>query len=403
MNKFFKSKMIKSMLPYFILAVGVIIMHQIVSQIITADSFVVEIFSRFWHTIAPFLTGAMIAYILNLPCSGIQKLLGRVKNKFVQRKSRALSVLILVLIIIAIFALTLNWVIPAVIESAVMFGDEFETYMATVAVWIDNFNAIELPEFLDDILHIDEATIIAMAQDFMADFDGGGFTAGLIAGLGGAASAVFHMFITIVSSIYILIEKDRLKAFVCRFLAAVTETGTYNTILKYSCKLNNNFRQYIYTQTLDGLILGTIMIAVLFFGFRSPYALILGLILGILNYIPYFGSIVGTAIAVLVIAITQGLTIALIATVVLFAIQQLDGNVIQPRLMGETFALSPLLIIISVTIGNVYGGILGMLIAIPIVAILKDLLDTYILYREEKKLIPPDPAKEHYYDREFHG
>jgi len=123
--------------------------------------------------------------------------------------------------------------------------------------------------------------------------------------------------------------------------------------------------------------------------------LLLGLVLGILNYVPYFGSIVGTAIALVVVAFTQGFGVALILLPIMFFVQQLDGNFIQPKLMGGSFSLSPLLIIVSVTIGGAYAGILGMLMAIPIVAVIKDLLDSFMAYREEKKeaekLMPPPP------------
>jgi predicted PurR-regulated permease PerM len=93
---------------------------------------------------------------------------------------------------------------------------------------------------------------------------------------------------------------------------------------------------------------------------------------------------------------TQGFTTALIAAVILLITQQLDGNVIQPRLMGGSFSLSPLLVIISITIGGAVSGPLGMIVAIPIVAVLKDILDSVIEYYEHKregKLEPPDPPK----------
>jgi predicted PurR-regulated permease PerM len=181
-------------------------------------------------------------------------------------------------------------------------------------------------------------------------------------------------------------------------IAAICTFKANETIIKYSRKLNHNFHMYIYTQTIDGIILGSLMIGLLLI-FRSPHALLLGLILGIVNYIPYFGSIFGTAFAVIVVAFTQGIPTAAVAGVFMFIIQQADGNFIQPKLMGGSFSLSPLLVIISVTIGMHYAGILGMLMAIPIVAILKDLLDEYIEYREYKKLNPSPPPETKIMDR----
>jgi predicted PurR-regulated permease PerM len=133
------------------------------------------------------------------------------------------------------------------------------------------------------------------------------------------------------------------------------------------------------------LILGTIVTLELRFIIQSDYYLILGLILAVLNYIPYFGSIIATAIAVIVVFLTQGWQSGLLALIVLFITQQFDGNVLQPKLMGESFKVSPLLIIFSVIIGGALAGVLGMLAAIPIMIVLKDILENITVYFEKKK------------------
>jgi len=375
--------MMQSIFPYFILALLVILVFRVTAEF----RFFTDIASRFWGIISPFLTGAVFAYILNLPCSAIQRLIKKTKQPFAVRHSRGISVLLLAIITIFIIALILNILIPAIRSSIALFLSEMNSYEVTIRGWISSLNEMDLPEAITDL--INEDAIIAAIIGWVATIDASGIMDGVVAGFGGVATALFHTFLAIVSSIYLLVEKDKLKAFVAKLIAAVTTKTTNATILKYSKKLDHNFHQYIYTQTIDGLILGTIMTITLYL-FGSDYFLVLGLILGILNYIPYFGSIVGTALAVLVVAFTQGLwPTAVIAAIVMFAIQQFDGNFIQPKLMGGTFSLSPLLVIISVTVGMHYGGILGMLVAIPIVAVLKDILDSYIAYREELKLNPP--------------
>jgi predicted PurR-regulated permease PerM len=202
----------------------------------------------------------------------------------------------------------------------------------------------------------------------------------------GIGTVLFRIFIAFVSSIFILFEKDKFKAFLCRVLGIFTSELVYDVILKYSQKLNKNFRQYINTQTVDGIILGTLAtIALSWMG--SVYFLTLGIMLGIVNYIPYFGSIFGSLIAIVVVLITQGWEMGLLSAAVLLVIQQLDANVIQPKLMGESFKFSPLLVIISVTVGNAFAGVLGMIAAIPIVAVLKDMMEDIISYFERKKKI----------------
>ena len=406
MNRFFRSRMLKSMIPYFIFGIGLMIAWRL-----TADfRFPTESIGRFWMIISPFLTGAVIAYILNLPCSALQRLIQKlesvkVKNQyvmvtmgFIARKSRAFGILLLVIIIVVIFSIILNILIPAIGSSIEMFGEEINNYEETIRGWIDRIEELDLPEALTD--HINEEAIISATLGWVDGFDFGEILARIVSGFGSIASAVFQAFLAIISSIYLLVEKDKLKAFAIKVIAAVFSKTANDIILKYSRNLDFNFRQYIFAQTIDGIILGSIMTVVLLL-FGSPFALVLGLILGIINYIPYFGSIFGTALAVLVIAFTQGLPTAAFAAVVMFAIQQFDGNFIQPKLMGKTFSLSPLLVIISVTVGMHYGGVFGMLVAIPIVAILKDILDMLIAYREESKNKPQSEQTNDFMDRDI--
>jgi len=365
------------MVPYFVLALGVIIAFHVVSEINVFWGF----FGRVWGIIVPFFYGLILAYILNMPCSAIQRLLKRINNSVIRRRSRPIAVLILMIFVIALVVITLNFIIPVIIRSVTQFIGEFDSIQQQLQDLVIWFNNLDLPEFippivLNNIFDLGEAT-----QDFAV----GDFVASVFAGFGGAAAGVFRTFLAIVSAIYFLIEMERLHAFSLKFVTAVFSDKNKATILKYCGKLNFNFRQYIYVQTIDGLILGSLM-TVLLLIFRSPHALILGLMLGIVNYIPYFGSIFGTLIAALVVAFTQDFGTAAFASVFMFGLQQLDGNVIQPKLMGGSFSLSPLLVIISVTIGGAYAGMLGMLVAIPIVALLKDILDGFIEYRENQKL-----------------
>ena len=386
MNKLFRSQLIKSIVPYFVLAVAVIVAFHVVAEISVFWGFL----NRVWNIINPFFTGLILAYILNMPCSAIQRLLKLTKNPVIIKRSRPIAVLVLMIIVVSLVVLSLNLIIPTVTRSIAQFVAEFDTYQQSLQNMVVRFNNLDLPEFIPPI-YLDD--IFDMIQEYVVNFETEGLVASVFAGFGGVAGGLFRTFLAIVSSIYLLIEMERLHAFTLRLVTAVFSEKNKATIMKYCGKLNFNFRQYIYVQTIDGLILGSIMTVVLLL-FGSPYALILGLMLGIVNYIPYFGSIFGTAIAVIVMAFTQGLGTAAVAAIIMFGIQQLDGNVIQPKLMGGSFSLSPLLVIISVTVGGAYAGVLGMLVAIPIVAVLKDILDGYIEHKEAKKLamagIPPE-------------
>lgn len=395
MSKFLKSRLVRSIMPYFILGIMLIIAFRIIMGIGFLTDYS-EHFSRFWGVITPFLAGGVIAYILNLPCSFIQKLLLRIENRFVQKRSRGLSVLLLIIIIAILIFFSVNMIAPRISASIAAFIEGFDEYVEIFRGWMETVEGWNLPDFMPDI---DEEMLIGVAVEFIGDLETESIAGMIMDGIGDMARFVFTTILAIISSIYFLIEKDSLKGYLKRGIAAITTEKTNGTITKYAGKLHHNFHMYIYTQTIDGIILGSLMAALLL-AFRSEHWLFLAIFLGVVNYIPYFGSIFGTIFAVIVIAFTQGVPVAGLAAIFMFIIQQLDGNFIQPRLMGGSFSLSPVLVIISVTIGMAYAGVLGMLIAIPIVAILKDILDEYIEYREYKKA-NPDPEPDDFMNREI--
>jgi len=364
----------KMLLPYFLLAVAVIIAFQVITNL----GFVFGIVRRIWGIITPFFYGFLLAYIVNIPFSGIKRLLGKMKWKFIKRRRVSISLLITFALMIILLILVLNLVVPAIINSITFFILNIPVYYQSLLLYVDYLNSLE---FFDIYISTDRITIII--QDMLQRFNIENVLLSLNV-LRAVPTAIFTGFLAFISSIYILIEKEKFQIFIRRLLRIFLPIQICEAIIEHTDKLNSNFKQYIKVQTIDGLILGSIVtIQLMIMG--SPFAPVLGVLLGVLNYIPYFGSIVATIIAIIVVAFTQNLTMALIATVVLVITQQIDANVIQPKLMGKSFSFSPLLVIISVTVGGAIAGVLGMIAAIPIVAGLKDILETISIYYEKKK------------------
>jgi len=374
MPKKINTDKLKSLLPYFVLALAIIISYRIIAEL----SFFIDILRQGWGILRPFFYGFIVAYIINVPCSGVQKLLARSSNKFIIKRQRILSVLIVFLILALVIYLTLDLIVPAIANSISFFIENIPVYWEAVVQFIDDINDLELFG-----LYISAEGIFSFLGDIFADFSFENLASPINA-IMDAGAAVFTGFIAFISSIYILVEKDRIKKLVHKLLRIFAPKEFNNFVVEYGSKLNKNFRQYIHTQTIDGLILGTLATIQLFI-LGSPFALVLGIMLGIVNYVPYFGSIVGTIIAVLVVGLTQGFTMGAIVTVTLLITQQIDANIIQPRLMSGSFSLSPLLVIISISAGGAVAGILGMIAAIPIVAVLKDMFDGIVAYYEYKK------------------
>jgi len=373
MRNLMDPRQVKMMLPYFFLAVAVIIAHRLVSEFSLIANFVL----RIWGIFVPFFHGFLLAYILSIPSGALQKLIGRCNVKFIQKKKKALSIVCTYLVFLFLVYLLLNLVIPYIYSSIALFVENSQMYydrFLQIVDDINNMNILNEPIVISAVW-ADLINEIGMSMDWSLPFEA----------IFGVTTTLFRGFLAFVSSIYILFEKDKFKVFLSRLISVIFSFNAAGIILEYSTRANKYFKRYIYTQTIDGFILGTV-VGIQLFILGSPFALTLGIFLGVINYIPYFGSIIGTLIAVVIVLLTQGAGTALIAGIILIITQQLDGNVLQPKLMGESFKMSPLLIIVSITVGGAFAGVLGMIAAIPIVAILRDTMSDLFVYLEQKKL-----------------
>ena len=386
-NKF-NRQALRPLFPYFLLALGIIAAFHFMNNL---GAFL-DLIRQIWAIITPFFYGFLVAYIVSIPAGGIEKLLAKAKIPWVVKRKRVLSIPLVILLFLFLFTLVLNLVIPAIFQSIYLFVTNFQTHYENTLALVHQLNALDFLGFYIDIDGI-MGSLQEQVQGFRLE-DVFSPINTVIGGLTAFFGGVFRGFLTLISSIYILIERDKAKLYLRRLVRAFTSARVYIIVIIYAEALNRNFKRYIYTQTIDGLILGTVAtIALSLMG--SPYALILGIMLGVLNYIPYFGSIIGSLIAVAIVAFTQGLTMGAVSLLVLLVIQQIDGNIIQPKLMGSSFAMSPLLIIFGITIGGALAGILGMIAAIPIVAVLRDMLESIVSYYERKKKAPlVDPKEE---------
>jgi len=378
MPKIFNNAKLKSLIPYFIFAIAIIIVYNLVNDTSTLSN----ITGNIWNTIKPFYYGFLLAYIINLPFGAFKRLFAKSKIKFIKKIGAILSAVITIILFSSILFAVLYFFIPYIVKSVTTFIANLPVYYQGVLSLINYINNLDLFG-----IYIDPDIILSTLHEMVRNLNIDNVSS-TIKAIFGVSSAVFTGILAFISSIYIVIEKDKFKAFLRRSLTVFASANICETIFQYSGRLNKNFKRYIQVQTIDGLILGAIVTIILFI-LRSPYAVLLGVMLGVVNYIPYFGSIFGTLFVVIIVAFTQGMTMAAIAALVLLIAQQIDGNIIQPKLMSGSFSLSPFLVIVSITIGGAASGVFGMIVAIPIVAVLVDIFNNVIAYIEKKKANAP--------------
>ena len=364
---------------YFLLALAIIIVYKFLDNFTAIG----QAIGKFFDVIAPFLTGGLLAYLLYIPASRIEKGFEKSKRKFIKKKARGISVLITYIIAILIIILLVNVILPVVIDSVIELVSNIQNYWNIV---MEKWGA--LPE--DSILKSQQAQDIIKAlgesiqgTDYKQYISTERIT-GYIKSVIGVASGIFDVFVSVVVSVYILLQRGSIIRFFKKLTMAIFDEKICEKIGTYVDSTNRIFFKFISGQLIDGIIVGILVtIGMSIIGVK--YAILLGFMIGLFNIIPYFGAIVAVAISILITIITGGVSQTLIMAIVVIILQQIDSIIINPKIIGNSLEISPLLVIFAVTVGGAYWGVLGMFLAVPVVAVLKIIIDDWIEYKNQKK------------------
>lgn len=174
-----------------------------------------------------------------------------------------------------------------------------------------------------------------------------------------------------------MIERAQIIQFLRKCANAIFEDKTYKNIDKYFNHSNEIFFKFIASQFLDAVVVG-ILVTIAMSIMKIKFAPLLGFMIGLFNMIPYFGAIIAVAIAALITLITGGFAQTVWMLIVVIILQQIDANIINPKIVGKSLKISPLLVIFAVTVGGAYFGVLGMFLAVPVIAVIKIVVEDYI-------------------------
>lgn len=362
---------------YFLLAVAIIIVYKFFDNFTAIG----ETIGNFLGVIKPFFAGALLAYLLYIPASRIEKKLTKSKRKFLKHKSRGLSVLITYILAILVIILLVNVILPVVLESVMELVNNFQWYWNTA---IEKLNALPEDSILksqqaeDAIKNVGEAIQNIDLKQYINTEKITGYVKSAL----GVASGIFNVFVSIVVSVYILLQRNQIIKFFEKLTMAIFDKKTCDKIEKYIDSTNKIFFKFISSQLIDAIIVGILVtIAMSIIGVK--YSVLLGFMIGLFNIIPYFGAIIAVAISILITVITGGISKALIMAIVVIILQQIDSNIINPKIIGNSLEISPLLVIFAVTVGGAYFGVLGMFLAVPVVAVLKIVVNDWIEFKSK--------------------
>ena len=374
----------KKRISWLLIALTVVIVYKMLDNF----SNVTEWFGTFFRILKPFLAGLLISYILFMPCKKIEGALEKSKLKFVKKRARGLSVIATYIIFILIIIIIINCIFPILKESVVELVSNIPGYYETL---VSKYK--ELPE--DSVLKNDiikdkmiELSNIEMKQFLSINNEK---IIEYVKNIINIFSGIFDVFVSIIVSVYILLQRTTIMRFLRRFARAMFKKNTYEAVNKYFTKANEVFFTFISSQLLDAVIVG-ILTTVAMLIIKVKYAPLIGFTIGLFNMIPYIGAIVAVGIGILITFITGGFGKAIAMAIVVIILQQIDANIINPKIIGVSLEVSPLLVIFSVTVGGAYFGIMGMFLGVPIAVVIKTILNDWIENKnkfrdEQEKLI----------------
>lgn len=340
----------------------------------------------FMKVLSPFIAGFAIAYLLNTPmCFFEQKLYAKRKGK------RALAITTVYLLALAVLVILLNLIIPQVVQSITDLAANMQTYLAGLDTLVKNLTdqfQLEgdgiseiLGSYQDMMSNISETVSKALPQ--LLDVGvavGNGVISGITA---------------VISSVYMLAGKGRLVPQIKKILYAILPKRRADWLLDVCSEANRIFVGFINGKLIDSAIIGMLCF-ILCLIFRIPYPMLVSVVVGVTNIIPFFGPIIG-AIPCLMILVIVDPWAALRFFVLVIGLQQFDGNILGPKILGDSTGLSAIWVLIAiVTCGGLFG-FPGMVLGVPTFAVLYSLMRDWVNKRLRKKGIdgngkPIDPA-----------
>ncbi len=339
--------------------------------------------------LSPFVIGCGIALVLDVPLQFFERhLFTKTKNRLLQNIRRPLCFAISILIILGIVFGVIMLVIPELVDAVkVIVG--IVTDFVNKLLAMSEEELLELP-FGEYLLNTDWKNLLTSAQNWLKN-QGGALVNTAFTTIGSVVTAVVNFGVGFVFAVYILLSKDKLSRQIIRLVNAWLPRKAGKIVRHTAVVASENFRNFISGQTLEALILGGLcMVGMLIL--RIPYAPMVGALVGVTALIPVIGGFIGAGIGAVMI-LTQSPVKALMFVIFLIVLQQLEGNLIYPRVMGSRVNLPAMWILAAVTLGGSIGGPLGMLLSVPVASTL------YVLLREatesrENKLTAREQAQQ---------
>lgn len=340
----------------------------------------------------PFIAGGIIAFILNIPMRAIEEaLFKKAKSKFLLKIKRPVSIVLTIVFVILLVSILSMAVIPQVIDTAKTLPAKITYFYQNILRNLDKLMK-ENPEIAEKAMtefeklkeiKIDWELVLTNIKDFFFNGVGGSFVINTFSFAGKVGGGIVSAVISVIFSVYILAQKEKLGKQVKRIAAAVFPEKQFYLIMKITYLLNDNFSKFIAGQCVEAVILGALtMIAMAIFRFK--YIVLIGVLVSFTALIPVVGGFIGSAVGAFLFLLDDPIK-ALWFLVLFIVVQQIEGNLIYPYVVGNSVGLPSMWVLAAITVGGSLMGIGGMLFFIPLTSTIYTLIRDYTNERNKQK------------------
>ena len=350
---------------------------------------VLDVLGTLLNVIMPFILGACIAFVINVPMRGVERLLFSGTSRF-KKSRRPISFVITLTLVLGVIAVAMNIIIPQLGSTLYSIAMEVPGALNSFQAWLNDHVSWKSLESFAEQFSVNWAEIGIRLSGILQDAATGILDSG-IGAVTNIIGMVVNFFIGMIFAIYILMSKEKLATEAKQTILAVFPSRVADRILYIAALSSKTFSRFISGQCLEACILGTLFfIAMTVAG--MPYALLIAVTIAFTALIPLVGAFIGCAVGALLILMESPLQ-ALIFIIMFLVIQQIEGNLIYPHVVGNSVGLPPIWMLIAITIGGNAMGIFGMILFIPLCSVLYSVARVMIYDTLSIKGIPPERWK----------
>ena len=366
----------------FIVAVLSIVFYLIASEV---SLFKIQV-NKYLSIFQPIITGCIMAYLFNFILEFFEKwILSKLFSVDKYKKLiRIIGIILTYLVVALLFYLFLKFVLPQLISSIMGLVNDIPGYFTAIT---NKINEITSDFYIDEAYY---DIILSKWNEFVEYIIG--FATDLVPKLGNLTktiiSSIWNIVLGIIVSIYLLLDKERFKALSKKIVVSIFSEKNANRIMELVRRIDHIFGRFLSGKILDSTIIGILTFIVLKI-VNMPYVLLVSFIVGISNIIPFFGPFIGAIPSFFIIFFVSPVK-GFWFLVIILIIQQIDGNIIGPKILGDSLGISAFWILFSLLVAGKLFGLVGMVVGVPMFVFIYSIIKDIVEYRLDKKGLPKD-------------